>query len=67
MFKAIVLACSISAPADCLEWHDSLGPYKTEGRCEARAFEMARQINEAVPDTMARRWRCQLLKKGQLS
>jgi hypothetical protein len=67
MFKAIVLACAIANPTDCVEFHDVRGPYMTQEECEERAFEMARDIGEKFNDVMAKAWRCKPLPKGVLS
>ena len=66
MFKAIVLACSIVNPTDCLEFHDIRGPYETQQQCKARAMEMAQQIGERL-ELMPKAWRCQVLKPGMLT
>lgn len=68
MFKAIVLACYIASPTDCIEFHDTRGPvFKSEKDCEARAMEMTRDIGEMLPYLMPTKWRCQALRKGMLS
>jgi len=67
MFKAIVLACAISATSDCIEFHDTRGPYQSKEACEERAYEMARDIPEAYDDLMPVKWRCQPLAKGMLA
>ena len=67
MFKAIVLACAIASPSDCIEFHDVRGPYDTEAKCKSRALEMARDIGERFNDVMPKAWRCQPLPEGTLS
>ena len=67
MFKAIVLACYIASPTDCVEFTDTRGPlYKSERECEARAMELVRAIGKLLPDLRATRWRCQPVRKGML-
>ena len=67
MFKAIVLACAIANPADCIEFHDTRGPYDTRAACERRDMEMGRDVGEMTHGLMPKKWRCQALKKGMLS
>jgi len=65
MFKAIVLACVIGAPTDCIEFH-SIIYSETKQICKTRALEMSRDIGELV-NLMPMKWRCQPLKEGQLA
>jgi len=44
MFKTIVLACSLLVPDNCLEFHDTRGPYETYKQCQTRAYEMGNAI-----------------------
>jgi hypothetical protein len=67
MFKAIVLACVIGVPTECVEFHDTRGPYKSEAECEKRAMEMGRDIGEMAHNLMPVRWQCKPLRKGMLS
>lgn len=66
MFKAIVLACVIGSPTDCVEFHDARGPYYTERECRNRAMEMSRAVGE-IANLMPIKWRCDVLRKGMLS
>lgn len=65
MFKAIVLACVIGAPTDCIEFHSYIYS-KSRAECKARAMVMSRNIGELV-NLMPVKWRCQPLKEGQLA
>lgn len=65
MFKAIVLACVIGAPTDCIEFH-SIIYSETKQTCKTRALEMSRDIGE-IANLMPMKWRCQPLKEGQLA
>jgi len=67
MFKAILLACAIADPTQCIEFHDVRGPYPTQKECKERAFEMARDVGEMTNTLMPMSWRCQPLKEGMLS
>jgi hypothetical protein len=67
MFKVLVLACSISIPTECWEFHDTRGPYATRDLCQARAFEMRQAIMEMPnSDLMPRNFRCDKLKGSML-
>jgi len=67
MFKAIVLACSILDPTQCIEFHDMRGPYPDTKQCEQRAMVMSRDIGEMAHGLMPISWRCKPLRKGMLS
>jgi hypothetical protein len=62
-----VLACAIANPTECVEFHDSRGPYNTREECKARSLEMSRDIGESFNDIMPKAWRCQQLPEGILS
>ena len=66
MFKAVILACVIGSPSDCVEFHDIRGPYYTERECHSRAMEMSRDVGE-IANLMPIKWRCDVLRKGMLS
>jgi hypothetical protein len=67
MFKVLVLACSISIPTDCWEFHDTRGPYATRDLCQARAFEMRQAIMEMPDrDLMPMNFRCDKLQGSML-
>jgi len=65
MFKAIVLACVIGAPTDCTEYHSFIYS-ETREACRSRAMIMAKDIG-SIANLMPTKWRCQPLKKGQLT
>jgi len=65
MFKAIVLACVIGAPTDCLEYHSFIYS-ETKEQCKSRALQMAQDLGE-IANLMPKKWRCQKLKEGQLT
>jgi hypothetical protein len=67
MFKAILLACAIADPTQCIEFHDIRGPYFTHKECKSRALEMGRDVGEMANGLMPISWRCQPLKEGMLS
>jgi hypothetical protein len=65
MFKAIVLACVIGSPTDCVEFH-SIIYSDTREACRRRAFQMSEDIGEIV-NLMPSKWRCKKLKEGNLA
>jgi len=67
MFKVLVLACSLSVPTDCWEFHDTRGPYKTYDQCSSRAYEMGNNIMEMQGyDLKPKMFRCVRLKGQEL-
>lgn len=67
MFKAIVLACSLSAPENCIELHDFRGPWKSYEACVERVHEMAQDVGKLPGDLLAKSYKCLPLRKGMLS
>jgi len=67
MFKTLVLACSLSVPTDCWEFHDTRGPYKTYDQCSSRAYDMGNDIMEMQGyDLKPKMFRCVKLKGQEL-
>lgn len=67
MFKVIVLACLVSNPDMCWEYHDRRGPYDTYEQCQSRAYEMSNDIGMIHKGTMMpRSFKCVSLKGTQL-
>ena len=67
MFKVLVLACSLSVPTDCWEFHDTRGPYATYEKCQQRAYKMGNDIMEMKGyDLKPRNFKCLPLKGQQL-
>lgn len=44
MFKAIIIACVMGSPDNCMQISDTYGPYALEGRCRTRLEEMQYQL-----------------------
>ena len=44
-FTAIVVACHLMNPTDCLTFVDNRGPYDTAARCETRMQEMVMDLS----------------------
>lgn len=67
MFKVIVLACLVSNPDMCWEYHDRRGPYDTYEKCQSRAYEMSNDIGMIHKGSMMpRSFKCVFLKGTQL-
>lgn len=45
MFTAIIIACILNNPNNCVQVTDTYGPYAMEGRCRTRLEEMEYQLN----------------------
>jgi|DEB0MinimDraft_6_1074348.scaffolds.fasta_scaffold621776_1 3-oxoacyl-[acyl-carrier-protein] synthase III len=58
MFTAMLLACSIYLPTNCVQFDDTRGPYKTEDECIVRLAEMIGTIREISPELVVRATRC---------
>ena len=67
MFQALVLACMVLQPDQCLQLEDQRGPYKTYERCEARVYEMSRVVHIYLKGYKPVSWKCVPLPKGKLS
>jgi hypothetical protein len=58
MFEAFVLVCMLSDPTICQTLQDTQGPYKTEKQCEVRAYEIAMELPEYMPEYIATKYKC---------
>ena len=67
MFQAIVIACSLAAPDQCMRFENSRFPLETRKACEARAMQMANDIDRLIGDMRAVSWRCYKLKDGSFT
>jgi len=50
-------------PTKCHTLQDTQGPYQTERQCEVRAYEIAMELPEYMPQYIAVKYKCD--KKGQ--
>ena len=57
MFKAIVLICNMMSN-QCLEAHDTWGPYKEKAECIARAEQMKTAIEKSQVQWKAVSYKC---------
>ena len=63
MFETMVLICLLTNPQTCQTLLDTEGPYKTERECEIRAYEIAMELPEYMPNYIATKYICNV--KGQ--
>jgi hypothetical protein len=58
MFKTLVLVCLLKDPTMCHTLQDTEGPYKTEQQCQVRAYEIATELPEYMPEYIATKYKC---------
>ena len=58
MFEAFVLVCMLLDPNNCQTLKDTQGPYETERQCEVRAYEIAMELPEYMPEYIATKYKC---------
>jgi hypothetical protein len=66
MFKALVIACSITNPQMCITFEDTLKKLETEQQCIERVYEMRADISQ-LEDMKAVMYKCVLLPKGRFT
>tara|TARA_B100001989_G_scaffold106007_1_gene74220 strand:- start:2779 stop:3012 length:234 start_codon:yes stop_codon:yes gene_type:complete len=65
MFEAFVLVCLLGTNNICHTLEDLEGPYKTEKLCVQRAYEIAMELPEYMPNYYALKYRC-VIEKGKI-
>ena len=63
MFEAFVLVCMLRDPTICQTLQDTQGPYQKESQCVKRAYQIAVELPEWMPEYVALRYKCD--NKGQ--
>jgi len=58
MFEAFVLVCMLLDPNNCQTLKDTQGPYETETQCEVRAYEIAMELPQYMPEYIAVKYKC---------
>ena len=58
MFETWVLVCMIGNPNLCHTLADLYGPYETKKECITRAYEIAMELPEHMPDYVAVKYKC---------
>jgi len=60
MFEAFVLVCLLGTNNVCHTLEDLEGPYKTEKQCVKRAYEIAMELPEYMPNYYALKYKCKI-------
>ena len=55
MFEAFVYVCMLKDPQICQTLKDIEGPYQTEKQCQVRAYEIAMELPDWMPEYAATR------------
>jgi len=58
MFEAFVFVCVIGNANICHTLSDIEGPYKTKNQCEVRAYEIAFELPDWMPNYEAIKYKC---------
>jgi len=58
MFQTLVMICMISNPNMCYTLADTYGPYEYKKDCMIRAYEIASNIPDNMPDFVAVKYKC---------
>ena len=64
MFETWVLVCLIGTQNICHTLSDLHGPYETKKECVARAYEIAAELPEHMPNYEAVKYKCMKLEKN---
>ena len=58
MFEAFVFVCMLKDPTNCRTLADTQGPYRTEAQCVKRAYQIAVELPDWMPEYLAIRYKC---------
>ena len=58
MFEAFVFICMLKDPTNCQTLQDTQGPYIKESQCIKRAYEIAMDLSEWMPEYVAVKYKC---------
>ena len=58
MFEAFVLVCMLKDLTVCNTLIDTQGPYQKEEQCVRRAYEIAMELPEHMPEYVATKYKC---------
>ena len=58
MFEAFVFICMLKDPTNCQTLQDTQGPYIKESQCIKRAYEIAMDLPEWMPEYVAVKYKC---------
>ena len=62
MFETCVLVCAIGSPL-CHTLVDEYGPYNNKKQCITRAYEIAAELPEHMPNYEAVKYKCMKVEK----
>ena len=63
MLEAVLVVCNFFDPTDCVEFHDTRGPYQENEVCVAGGYQMKDDILEMWPNLNALvGYRCEEVK-----
>ena len=65
MYELFVLACLMQQPNMCVTLKDLYSPHQTHDKCLARAYEIAMELPEYMPNYYALKYRC-VIEKGKI-
>jgi len=58
MFETMVLVCLVTNPSFCYTLTDLYGPYYTKKECINRAYIIARDLQEYMPNFEVMKYKC---------
>jgi hypothetical protein len=58
MFEAFVLVCMLKDPTVCHALHDTEGPYTKQSQCVKRAYQIAIELPDWMPEYVATKYKC---------
>ena len=58
MFETLVLVCMIGTSNICHTLADLEGPYENKNKCISRAYEIAKDLPEYMPNSQAMKYKC---------
>ena len=58
MFETMVLVCLVTNPSFCYTLADLYGPYYTKKECITRAYIIARDLQEHMPNFEVMKYKC---------
>ena len=64
MFTTFVKVCSLIVAVECTEFKDDRGPYATKEECEARAYEIAKDLMTVFKTPVEFSYKCNSEMKG---
>ena len=63
MYELFVLACLMTNPNQCITLVDLYSPHETHDKCLARAYVIAQEMPQYVPNYFPKSYKCLDMKK----